>query len=320
MAIQNTLPAYVEQNNDTLIRESVMGAESAKMFSLQTGVKTKTALNLLKSEIEFQDGSNCGFSANGTSTLSQRLIEAPIVKINMSFCDKKLLNSALQHDVRVAAGQKTLPFEEDFIADILAQINLATEKMVWQGDKTKTTDKVLKWTDGILKHLKATDGITATSQKLELDKSSFIRNAVASVIRVIPTAVLPKAVIFMGYDMYMSYMLEMQNANLFHYDADGIDKGEVFFPGSKIKIKAVAGLDGTQTIVAADPANFFYGTDMQNDSEKFDFWYSKDNQEFRLAVEFGIGTQVAIPNECVIAELTYTPPTTPPTTGATEQG
>lgn len=320
MAIQNTLPAYVEQNHDTLIRESVMGAESAKMFTLQTGVKTKTALNLLKTEIEFQDGSNCGFNANGTSTLSQRLIEAPIVKINMSFCDKKLLNSALQHDVRVAAGQKTLPFEEDFISDIMAQVNLATERMIWQGDKSKTTDKVLKWTDGVLKHLKATDGITVESQVLELDKNIPVRNAVASVIKAIPTAVLPKAVIFMGYDMYLSYMLEMQNANLFHYDADGVDKGSVFFPGSKIKIKAVAGLDGTQTIVAGDPANFFYGTDMQGDTEKFDFWYSKDNQEFRLAVEFGIGTQVALPNECVIAELTYIPEPTKPVEGGQEGG
>lgn len=303
MAIQNTLPAYVEQNNDTLIRESVLGAESAKMFTLQTGVKTKTALNLLKSEVEFQDGSQCGFSANGTSALSQRLIEAPLVKVNQSFCDKTLLNSALQHDVRVAAGQKTLPFEEDFIADIMAQVNLATEKMVWQGDKTKTTDKVLKWTDGILKHLNATDGITVEAQKLERDIQLPVKGHVEAVVRAIPTAVLKKAVIFMGYDLYRDYMLEMVNANLYHYNGDGVDKDKVYFPGSNIAIKAVAGLDGTNTIVAADPANFFYGTDMQNDAEKFDFWYSKDNQEFRLAVEFGLGTQVAIPNECVICKL-----------------
>lgn len=301
--IATSLPAYVEQNHDTLIREAVMGAESARMFTLQVGVKTKTALNLLKTAVEFQDGSKCGFTANGTSTLSQRLIEAPLVKINMSFCDKELLNTALQHDVRVAAGQKTLPFEEDFISDVIAQVNLATEKMVWQGDKSKTTDKVLKWTDGLLKHLKASNGITNASQKLECEIQNGVRKAVASVIRAIPTAVMQKAVIFMGYDSYRSYMLEMMEANLFHYNADGVDKDKVYFPGSNILIKPVAGLDGTNTIVAADPANFFYGTDMQNDSEKFDFWYSKDNQEFRLAVEFGIGTQVAVPNECVIAEL-----------------
>lgn len=303
MAIVNNLPAYVEQSHDTLIREAIMGAESAKMFTLQVGVKTKTALNLLKSAIEFQDGSKCGFEAKGTSTLSQRLIEAPIVKINQSFCDKDLLNSALQHEVRVAAGQKTLPFEEDFISDIVANVNLAVEQMVWQGDKDKTDNNVLKWTDGLLKHLKAEDGITVEAQKFTADKNLGVKEILERVVMAIPTPVIKTSVIFMGYDLYRSYILDMMQANLYHYNADGIDKGETHFPGSAIRIKAVAGLDGTNTIVAGDPKNFFYGTDLQNDQEKFDFWYSKDNQEFRLAIEFGVGTQVAVPNECVVCTL-----------------
>ena len=57
MALINSLPQYVEQNHDKILRDSILGAESAKMFTLQTGVKTKTALNLLNTSIEFQDGS-----------------------------------------------------------------------------------------------------------------------------------------------------------------------------------------------------------------------------------------------------------------------
>lgn len=298
MAIISTLPAYVEQNHDTLLRGAVLGAESAKMFTLQTGVKTKTALNLLNTSVVFQDGRGCGFNAKGTSNISQRTISAPIVKVNMNFCDKDLIDTALQHEVRVAAGQKTLPFEEDFVSDVMDNINEATEKMVWQGD-TASSDEVLKWTDGILKHLNGENGITVASQKLTHD--SDVIKAVDNVLLAIPTPVLKKAVIFMGYDTFRSYGVAMKNANLYHYDANGTDNGSFFYPGTNVKIKAVGGLDGTNTIVAANPANFFYGTDMQNDAEKFDFWYSKDNQEFRLAVEFGLGTQVAFPNECVIS-------------------
>jgi hypothetical protein len=298
MAIVNTLPAYVEQNHDSLLRSAVLGAESAQMFTLQTGVKTKTALNLLNTSVVFQDGSGCGFNAQGESKVSQRTISAPIVKVNMNFCDKDLLNSAMQHDVRVAAGQKTLPFEEDFVGDVVNQVNIATEMMVWQGD-TDSEDNVLKWTDGILKHLNASDGITKAENKLT--HSTDIVKAVDDVILAIPTAVLKNATIWMGYDYYRAYIVAMKSANLYHYDANGVDKGETFYPGSNIKIKAVAGLDGTNTIVAGDARNFFYGTDMQGDAEKFDFWYSKDNQEFRLAIEFGLGTQVAFPNEVIIS-------------------
>jgi hypothetical protein len=141
MSIVNNLPSYVEQNHDKLLRDVVLGASSAKHFTLQTGVKPNgTALNLLATNVVLQDGSTCGFNAAGTSTISQRIIKAPLVKVNMDFCEKTLLNSALQHEVRVAAGQKTLPFEQDFIADVIAQVALASEKLVWQGDTTKTTD------------------------------------------------------------------------------------------------------------------------------------------------------------------------------------
>ena len=298
MSIVNNLPAYVEQNHDSLLREACLGSASAKMFRLQTGVKTKTALNILTTDVVFQDGSGCGFNAQGESRVSQRTNTAPIVKVNMRFCDKELLNSALQHDVRVQAGQKTLPFEEEFVGDVMGKINKATEKMVWQGD-TESEDSVLKWTDGILKHLNASDGVTKAENKLS--HSTDLIKAVDDVMLAIPTDVLDKAVIFMGWDYFRSYCVAMKSANLFHYDANGIDKGNVFYPGSNVAIKAVAGLDGTNTIVAGDPENFVYGCDMQHDSEKVDLWYSKDNQEFRLAVEFALGTQVAFPNEVVIS-------------------
>ena len=55
------------------------------------------------------------------------------------------------------------------------------------------------------------------------------------------------------------------------------------------------------TIVAADAENIYFGVDMEGDEEKFDMWYSQDNQEFRLAINFNAGVQVAFPDEVVIA-------------------
>lgn len=303
-SLTTTLPAYVEQNHDTLLRDTVLGAESAKLFTLQTGVKTKTALNLLNTNVEFQDGSACGFSAAGSQTISQRTITAPIVKVNMEYCDKTLLNSCMQHEVRVAAGQKTLPFEQDFIGDVVANVALGAENLIWQGDTT-SSDNNLKWTDGLIKILKASDGITNAKNKLThaaITKAN-VRAAVDDVIEAIPTEVLNKASVFMGYDTYRSYIMALQAANLFNNAGDNLDKGTTKYQGSNITIKALAGLNGTGEIVAGDPANFFYGTDMQNDEEKFDFWYSKDDQVFKLAIEFALGVQVAFPNKVVISSV-----------------
>lgn len=55
-------------------------------------------------------------------------------------------------------------------------------------------------------------------------------------------------------------------------------------------------------MLAADPENLFYGVDMADDAETFDIWYSKDNQEFRVAIKFNAGAQVAFPDQIVLSE------------------
>lgn len=305
MSIVNNLPSYVEQNHDKLLRDVVLGASSAKHFTLQTGVKPNgTALNLLATNVVLQDGSTCGFNAAGTSTISQRIIKAPLVKVNMDFCEKTLLNSALQHEVRVAAGQKTLPFEQDFIADVIAQVALASEKLVWQGDITKTTDNTLKWSDGIIKIAKANDGVPSAN-KLEHDAITLsnVRSVIDSVVLAIPTEIIKDAVINLGYDVYRLYIMALQQANLYHEAGDGVDESEHLYQGSSIKIRACAGLDGTSEIIAATDKNLYYGTDMQGDEEKFDFWYSKDDQLFKLAICWGQGAQIAFPSKVIISSL-----------------
>ena len=49
-------------------------------------------------------------------------------------------------------------------------------------------------------------------------------------------------------------------------------------------------------------ANLFYGVSADEDSDTFDLWYSKDNREFRLAINFIAGVQVAFPNEVVLGK------------------
>ena len=89
--IVSSLPSYVEERRLPLIAAAVLKADSAKLFNLQTGVKTSAALNLLDTAVAFGDGSDCGWNEAGTSTLSQRILETGQVKINMAYCDKKML-------------------------------------------------------------------------------------------------------------------------------------------------------------------------------------------------------------------------------------
>ena len=126
-----SLPKYVEENRLPLISKAVLGAKTPSLLTLQTGVKGETALNLLQTSVVFGDGADCGWDEAGTATLTQRIIKPVIAKVNMAFCDKKLIGKWAQSQVRIAAGLEKLPFEEEFLNSVNDGIKAGIEKMVW---------------------------------------------------------------------------------------------------------------------------------------------------------------------------------------------
>lgn len=291
MAIDvSALTAYVEEQRLPLIRKTIFAAPSVKHFNLQTGIKHAAALNILNTSVEFGDGATCGWDEAGASEFSQRVLEVGNFKVNMSFCDKAMLKYWNGYDVRVAAGQKSLPFEEDFIAGVIDGIKAQMERNVWQG--VKATDRM----DGILTILAGESDViqpTVASGATTYEKTLAAYTA-------IPASILDKAAIFMGVDDFRSLVLELTAKNLYHYAPEVDGALEIILPGTSTRVYGVAGLNGTSHIVAANPENIYYGVDMEGDDETFDLWYSKDNQEFRLAINFNAGVQVAFPDEVVL--------------------
>lgn len=290
----NSLPLYVEQRRFPLIKEAVLKAKSASLFNLQTDIKTSAAINLVTVAPVLQDG-GCGWSDAGTASLSQRIIETGLMKINQSFCEKDFLKYWTGYEVKVGVGSETLPFEEYFTSLIVEEVKASIEKMIWQGDKDSEDANVNKF-DGLIKILNAADGVV----KPTIASGATAYEAIKAVYMAIPEKVLDKAVILVGADKFRAFMMEMVEKNYFHYSADGYPNEEFILPGTNTRVIAVNGLNGTNKIVAASLDNLFYGCDLANDAETFDLWYSKDFREFRLAISFNAGVQVAFPNEVVM--------------------
>ena len=292
MAINvSALTAYVDEQRLPLIRKTIFAAPSVKHFNLQTGVKHSAALNILNTTVAFGDGATCGWDEAGSSAFSQRTLEVGNYKVNMSFCDKAMLKYWNGYDVRVAAGQKTLPFEEDFVNGVIEGVAEKLETIIWQG--VKATDKI----DGILTIL----GKESTVIKTEA--GTTIYDSVLKAYKAIPAKKLNKAAMFLGVDKFRDLVLELTAKNLYHYNPAVDEKMEIVLPGTNTRVIAVSGLNGKTSVVAADPENIYYGVDMEGDEEKFDLWYSQDNQEFRLAINFNAGVQVAFPDEVVLGAL-----------------
>lgn len=287
----DTLSVYVDENKLDLIRKTVLGPKTIGYLNLQTGVKGKTKINLLETTVTFGDGASCGFTDNANTKLSQREIDPASVKINATFCDKKMQKYFMNHQVTVAAGRSTLPFEEHFVNSLVESTGVELEKAIWNGVDIGGTHY-----KGFLDFAVDYTAINPSAQETTYE---MIRKGYDA----IPSASLADTVIFLGIDKYRVLAGELTAKNLYHYDPKVDEAFEMILPGTTTKVVGVPGLDGTNYALALNVKHAFYGTDMEGDEEVFDLWYSKDNQEWRAAINFVFGVQVAFPNENVLIKF-----------------
>ena len=296
MAINVTaLNNYVEEKRLPLIAKSFLRGKTIDLIQIETGVLQDTALNLVSASVTFGDGASCGWNATDGIALSQRLLKPTFLKVNQAFCDKDLLKKWASYEVKLAAGREQLPFEESFMEEIANAINESIEKLVWQGESTNDDEP-----DGFLKILE-TVGSGVVSVTWSAGTSAY--NKIKAVYNKIPANIIDKedTVIFVGEETYREYIQDLVAANLYHFSPD-YKAGEYMVPGTSVRVIAVNGLNSTGKIVAGRLSNFFYGVGAEDDKDTFDFWYSKDNREFRLAAYFAIAVQVAYPNEIVLGK------------------
>ena len=295
--VVNSLPAYVEQQRLPLIAKSVLGAKTASLITLQTGVKGDTAVNLVSTDVEFGDGKACGWDAKGSTTLSQRIIKPAVLKVNESFCDAALIGKWAQSQVKIAAGTQTLPFEEEFTMGVVDGVKASLEKMIWTGNSANSQSKIEF--DGFLTIANADSKV----KKVSITSGTDAYAAIKQVYAAIPAENFKgDCVIFVGSDLFRSYIQSLVEANLYHFNPSDV-AGEYMLPGTNVRVIGVDGLNGTNKIFSARLSEMFYGTDLEGDEEVFKLWYSDDNQEFRLAIRAIAGVQYAFSDRVVLGTI-----------------
>ena len=301
--VVSSLPTYVQDNKDLIIKNfALVGTASRQRFGLQTGIKTSAYLNYLELNPTLQDGKGCGFSASGTATLTQRTITTAIIKVNMDICPDSLLGKYPEYLVRIGANSDELPFEQYVVDGITAELNKKIEKLIWQGDTTKTTDTDLKWINGILKQLASDTDKVAVS----IANGTAIYNAIKAVYLAIPEETLERgAEIYISPANYRDFLQAMVEKNYFHYSGPQDAAPEEFvFPGTDVKVVKTPGLAGVNNlIVASFPENFVYGCDAEGDLEDVKIWFSDDDDLFKLKVKWNSGIAYRFPNQVTLGTI-----------------
>ena len=297
--IVSSLPAYVKDQEPVLIdRVAIMGPTINRMAK-QTGIKKSAYLNYLDVRPVLQPGAGCGFDPQGEIELTDRELDVAVIKVNMDVCPDKLRGTFAEYLIRTRAGEQPLPFEQEITDAIVAFISDALEKAIWQGD-TASLDPNLANFDGLLKIAgNEADVIDVTPT------STTMRGVVAEILAVIPAAARKHgAVIYLAPENFETYLIELVNANLYHYSGPQNEAPtEWVIPGTNVKVVRTEGLEGSGAAFSTYDRNLYYGTDMENDKEVFSITYDETNEIFRIKVRWASGVQIAFPDRCVLADL-----------------
>lgn len=297
------LTNYVDQSSTELIAAAQFKSETAALASIQTGVKSSAALQILTVSPIPQDGSSCGFTASGDVAFSQRNIEAKSVKYEDALCPKALEAKWTQILLRAGQNYTEADIPAMIMDEIVKSVNARNETADWQGN-TSSGSAYLKIYDGLIKIINAATGVvTATASTYN---TANCRTIIADIVSKIPAALKGNAdvKIFMGYDAAEIYRQKLMNDNLYHVPAG--TGTPLLAEGSVYQIVPVHGLDGLYSvsgqacIFAMTASNMYLGVDMQGEEEQARMWVDgSDMETVKYRVAFRRGWQVAVPSEII---------------------
>ena len=297
--VVSTLPAYVQENQDMLLKNfALVGGSTRQRISVQTGIKSSAHINFLEIAPTLQDGASCGFNSAGDVTLTQRTIETAPIKVNLEICPKTLRGKYAEYLIQMNATENELPFEAYIMEGVTNTLARKIETLMWQGDKASSNTD-LKWINGFLKVL------GAESDVIDVTITEDIYASVEAVYMALPDEVIARgAEIYLSPANYRKFLQALVAKNYYHYaSATEAAPSEFYFPGTNAKVVMIPGLTGVDnTIVGTFAKNLFYGCDMENDEEAIALWWSEDDRIYKLAAEWNSGVQVAFPNMVVLGK------------------
>lgn len=298
------LTAYVAENKDVLLRDIVLGGEggfTVEKLRKQLGVKTSERLHPMNVSTTLQEVTGCGFSAEGETVISERVIDTAQAKVNDEWCEEDLLGKFAEYQVEIQAGKEKLPFEAEIMGQIVRNINKEVERQIWVGDAT--SDALV---DGFVTQAMINDSASTITGTTASGASAY--QAVLQTLNLIPEEILDDAVIFVSPALFREYIQDLVAANLYHYDPANGAWEEMYIPGSTVKVRKTYGLKGgwgknhQEFIYASTYDNMVYAADLINAKEELKVWFSDDNDVTRLKVRFNFGVKTLFPDAVVLVE------------------
>lgn len=290
--IVDSLDNWKDESGE-IISKALFNTDVFSLANVVPGIKHTKTINIADYSINAVDAA-CGWSPSGNTTYTQANLVVDSKQVKEAYCPRDLEDKYLsQYLRRGVAGNEELPFAEIIATGKAEQIAKYVSNKLF----TATTGAgdafdgfatlISSSTAGVNSVSSATSGWTADNALDEVDK--FITALPAE------AQVREDLVMFMSPTNFNTYKAALRKANLFVLNTGDMNNNRVLnHPHSSLTIVMSDALSNDQVTIG--PAEYhIVGTDLLDDMDNIDIFYSRDNDEVRLKSGFKYGAQIVFP-------------------------
>jgi hypothetical protein len=272
------------------------------LITIKPNIAYKQVVKKLATASLLQDAA-CDFTATGTVTLTERILEPKQIMVNLQLCKKDFISDWESINMGYSSF-KNLPknFSDFLIGNISASVGASIETSIWQG-----ITGVTGTFEGFCYKFKADSdvndisGTTITSSNVQAELAKVV--AKLATLKIFNQG--EKPIIYCATDVISNYLISLGGYSASGVGANGY-KGEgpnqiypqkLYFAGIEL---VEAGL-ATSEMVGAVKENLWFGTGLMSNHNKVQILDMADLDgsdnvrfisRFSAGVEYGIGEEI----------------------------
>lgn len=310
----DALEPYVDEQSRDIMEDLINASNLKSRINTIQNVKGSQKIKLLSSTPSLQAASTCGWTPEGGIILTDEEISTVKVKIQEEYCNEDLNDTwaQIENTAGANAQDETPPsFADIMIRYYIQRANELDENLMMNGDTT-SLDPNLAYYDGF-KKLWLADGDLNVYYSLQTDiTAANAYDIFKGLDNTVPT-IVKRHRASVGYEIICGYESAQFVIDQIFADKDYLGKldftdvdGELSFilPTTTTRVRSIPSLDGTDYVFGVCYKYMFYGTDLDNDKDGFQFKYNDTDEMLRFSVKWRSGIQYVFPEYFTRLRLT----------------
>ena len=297
---------YAGEFSGKYISAALLSAETLDkgLITVMPNVKYKSVLQV-GSYNDIVANATCDYTASGTLTMTEKIIQPEEFQVNVDICKKDLVNSWEAEQMGYSAFDKLAPSLSDFvIAHTAAKVASKIESNIWAGQTASAGEF-----DGFY-YLATAGGSGCVAVTGTGVTAANVIDEMGKVVDAIPSGVYGKEdlYIYVAPNVARAYIRALGGFGANGLGANGVNSarttwfnnGGLSFDG--IPVVVAQGLPAS-SMMAAQKSNMFFGTGLLNDTNEvrvLDMAELDGSQNCRVIMRFTAAVAMGINSDVVI--------------------